>query len=45
MAKEIQDTNDNKVNSFVKGLNKDYDASFVEEGMWIHARNAVNNTV
>jgi len=45
MAKEIQDTNDNKVNSFVKGLNKDYDASFVEEGMWVHARNAVNNTV
>jgi hypothetical protein len=45
MAKEIQDTNNNKLNSFVKGLNKDYDASFVEEGMWIHARNAVNNTV
>ena len=45
MAKEIQDTNNNKINSFVKGLNKDYDASFVEEGMWTHARNAVNNTV
>jgi hypothetical protein len=45
MAKDIQDTNNNKINSFVKGLNKDYDASFVEEGMWTHARNAVNNTI
>ena len=31
-------------NSFVKGLNKDSDTSFVQEGMWVHARNAVNNT-
>jgi hypothetical protein len=31
-------------NTFVKGLNKDSDPSFVSEGMWTHARNAVNNT-
>jgi hypothetical protein len=32
-------------NSFTKGLNKDSDPSYVEEGLWTHARNAVNNTV
>jgi len=31
-------------NTFVKGLNKDSDPSFVSEGMWTHARNASNNT-
>jgi hypothetical protein len=45
MAKEIQDTNNNKINSFTKGLNKDFDASFINEGMWTHARNVVNNTI
>jgi hypothetical protein len=45
MAKDIQDTNDNKINSLVKGLNKDSNVSFVGEGIWTHARNAVNNTV
>ena len=30
--------------SFTKGLNKDADPSFVQEGMWTHARNVVNNT-
>lgn len=40
-----QQINDVKVNSFVKGLNKDADPLFVQEGMWTHARNVVNNTV
>lgn len=31
--------------TFVKGLNKDSDATFIQEGMWAHARNAVNNTL
>jgi len=43
MAK-IQNTSQNITNTFVKGLNKDSDPSFVSEGMWIHARNATNNT-
>jgi hypothetical protein len=29
---------------FIKGLNKDSDPLFVQEGMWTHARNASNNT-
>ena len=43
MAK-IQDTTKVNTSSFNKGLNKDADPSFVGEGMWTHARNAVNNT-
>ena len=43
MAKK-QDTAQNQTNTFIKGLNKDSDPSFVTEGMWTHARNAVNNT-
>jgi hypothetical protein len=39
-----QDTNQISTNTFIKGLNKDSDPSFVTEGMWTHARNAVNNT-
>jgi len=42
--KNIQDTSKNKTNTFVKGLNKDSDPTFIAEGMWTHARNAVNNT-
>ena len=30
--------------SFTKGLNKDADTTFIQEGMWTHARNVVNNT-
>ena len=45
MAKEIQDTSKSISHTFTKGLNKDSDPSFVQEGMWIHARNATNNTV
>jgi hypothetical protein len=43
--KNIQDTGQNKTNTFIKGLNKDSDPTFVSEGMWTHARNAVNNTL
>ena len=46
MAKKTgpQNIDQNKINTFLKGLNKDSEPSFVNEGMWIHARNAVNNT-
>jgi hypothetical protein len=44
MAKNIQDTTQNISRSFTKGMNKDADPSFVGDGMWTHARNAVNNT-
>jgi hypothetical protein len=43
--KNIQDTSKNETNTFVKGLNKDSDPTFIAEGMWTHARNAVNNTL
>ncbi len=39
-----QQMSESSSNSFVKGLNKDSDPSFIQEGMWTHARNAVNNT-
>jgi len=45
MAGKIQNTSQNINNSFSKGLNKDSDPSFVQEGMWTHARNASNNTI
>ena len=47
MAKKqgIQDTGKVTTSSFIKGLNKDSDPSFVSEGMWTHAINAVNNTI
>ena len=45
MAKNnLQNTTDNQTKSFVKGLNKDTDPSYVTDGMWTHAVNAVNNT-
>ena len=44
MAKDIQNTIKTVTNSFSKGLNKDTDPSFVESGLWTHARNMVNNT-
>lgn len=34
-----------ETNSFIKGLNKDSDSSFIQDGMWTHARNVVNNTI
>ena len=47
MAKKqgLQDTGKITTNSFVKGLNKDSDPSFVTEGMWTHAINMVNNSI
>jgi hypothetical protein len=43
--KNIQDTNQTVTHSFIKGLNKDSDPSYVQEGMWTHAINASNNTI
>ena len=34
-----------QTHSFVKGLNKDSDFTYVQNGMWTHARNATNNTI
>lgn len=45
MAKQQASANSEETKSFTKGLNKDYDPSFVQDGMWTHARNAVNNTI
>jgi len=44
MAK-IQDTSQTKPSNFVKGLNKDTDPTYIQEGMWTHARNVVNNSI
>ena len=46
MAKkrDSADVSVNSTNTFIKGMNKDSDPSFITEGSWIHARNAVNNT-
>lgn len=44
MAKGMQNSAQIINRSFTKGLNKDADPSFIQEGMWTHARNAVNNT-
>jgi hypothetical protein len=40
----MQDTSQNITDSFIKGLNKDSDPSYVTEGMWTHAINMVNNS-
>jgi hypothetical protein len=46
MAKgKQQNINSTVTDTFIKGLNKDSDATFIKEGMWAHARNAVNNTL
>ena len=42
--KNIQDTTSTQTNTFIKGLNKDSDPSYVTEGMWTHTINTVNNT-
>lgn len=42
---EKQNTVSAKTNTFTKGMMKDIDLSFIPEGVWTHARNAVNNTV
>jgi len=40
----MQDTSQNVTDSFIKGLNKDSDPSYVTDGMWTHAVNMVNNS-
>ena len=45
MAKGASGTNQNNLNTFIKGLHKDADPAFTQEGMWTHARNVVNNTI
>jgi hypothetical protein len=40
-----QNINSITTETFVKGMNKDSDPTFIQEGMWAHARNAVNNTL
>jgi len=47
MAKRrnLGNTTNVQSNSFVKGLNKDSDFTYVQNGMWTHARNATNNTI
>jgi len=43
--KRLPNTSNVKTHSFVKGLNKDSDFTYVQDGMWTHARNATNNTI
>src|SRR6056297_430982 len=43
--KNNQNITSANTNTFIKGLNKDSNTTFVQEGMWVHARNAVNNTI
>ena len=45
MAKKTTGFDTSETNSFIKGLNKDSDSSFIQDGMWTHARNVVNNTI
>ena len=44
MAKKQSNTSLNQTRTFIKGLTRDTDASFIQDGMWNYARNAVNNT-
>ncbi len=41
---DMQDTSQTITDSFIKGLNKDSDPSYVTDGMWTHAVNMVNNS-
>ena len=45
MAEEKGNLNTSKTSTFIKGLHKDSDPAFIQEGMWTYARNAVNNTI
>ena len=47
MAKKqgLQNVNKDVTTSFVKGLNKDAEPSYVTDGMWTHAINATNSTI
>ena len=42
--KQLSNTSLNQTRTFIKGLTRDTDASFIQDGMWNYARNAVNNT-
>ena len=47
MAKRKQqqpNTSLNQTKTLTKGLTRDTDPSFIQDGMWVYARNAVNNT-
>ena len=44
MAKKQSNSDLNQTKTFVKGLTRDTDPSFIQDGMWNYARNAVNNT-
>ena len=44
MADNTQQTPNIVTNTFSKGMVKDYNETFVGEGLWTHARNAVNNS-
>ena len=44
MAKSTTDLNSAKTATYVKGLIKDYNDSYVPEGVWINAINAVTNS-
>lgn len=44
MAEKNQSSTTALTNTFNKGMIKDFNESFVGEGMWTHARNAVNNS-
>lgn len=45
MADNTQSTTNAITNSFTKGMLKDPAETFLGEGVWTHARNAVNNSV
>ena len=44
MAENSQNNPGVVTNSFTKGMVKDYNETFIGEGMWTHARNAVKNS-
>lgn len=44
-AASMQNTSSADTNVFVKGMNKDLNASYQGKDVWYHARNAVNNSV
>lgn len=41
---QIQNLNSVKVNTYTKGLNKDFNDSYIPDGVWTNAINAVNNS-
>ena len=43
--KNFTNTSSVETNSFIKGMVKDPNASFVQKDQWTHARNTVNNSV